>query len=360
MAYQVTILWLKRKEFIMRIPKHLPKGGTIGFVAPSFGCNIEPYKSGFESAVKTFSDMGYKTDIGPNCFEGAGIGISNTPEKCGDEINEYLGGLKTDAIISCGGGELMCEVLDYIDFDKIKKAEPTWYMGFSDNTNLTFLLPTICDTAAIYAPCAPAFGMKKWHKSLYDAFNILTGETDEISGYDMWEKESLKTEENPLEPYNVTEKRELKIFSHNEKEKSGEVTIDGRLIGGCLDCLRNLTGTIYDRVCDFNEKYKDDGIIWFLESCELNNMDMRRAIWQLEHAGWFEYVKGFLIGRPLYFGHDDFGLDQYHAIYDILEEFDVPVIMDLDIGHLPPMMPMVSGAKAHVEVKGNDIRIKYK
>ena len=89
-------------------------------------------------------------------------------------------------------------------------------------------------------------------------------------------------------------------------------------------------------------------------------MDMRRAIWQLEHAGWFEYVKGFLIGRPLYFGHDDFGLNQYNAIYDILEEFDVPVIMDLDIGHLPPMMPMVSGAKAHVEVKGNDIRIKYK
>lgn len=37
----------------MRIPKFLKDGGTIGFVAPSFGCNIEPYKSGFINAQKS-------------------------------------------------------------------------------------------------------------------------------------------------------------------------------------------------------------------------------------------------------------------------------------------------------------------
>ena len=29
----------------MKYGKFLPENGTIGFVAPSFGCNIEPYKS---------------------------------------------------------------------------------------------------------------------------------------------------------------------------------------------------------------------------------------------------------------------------------------------------------------------------
>ena len=350
---------INRKDYFMKIPRYLKKGGTIGFVAPSFGCNIEPYKSGFDSALKKFSELGYNTDIGPNCYEGCGIGISNTPEKCGEEINKYFCDGKVDTIISCGGGELMCEVLDYIDFDKIKNARPTWYMGFSDNTNLTFLLPTLCDIAAIYAPCAPAFGMSTWHQSIHDAYHILTGEIDEKHGYDMWEKESLKTEENPLVPYNVTEKRELKIFSHNESEKSGNISVSGRLIGGCLDCLSVLTGTVYDKVWEFSERYKEDGIIWFIESCELNNMSMRRAMWQLEHAGWFENVKAFLIGRPMYYGNNDFGLDHYHAFYDILEGYNVPVIMDLDIGHLPPMMPMISGAKANIEVKDNDIRIKY-
>ena len=53
----------------------------------------------------------------------------------------------------------MCETLDYVDFEKIMQAKPKWYMGFSDNTNFTFLLTTICDVASIYAPCAASFGL---------------------------------------------------------------------------------------------------------------------------------------------------------------------------------------------------------
>lgn len=43
-----------------------------------------------------------------------------------------------DVLISCGGGELMCEILPYVDFDRIKAAKPKWYLGYSDNTNFTF------------------------------------------------------------------------------------------------------------------------------------------------------------------------------------------------------------------------------
>ena len=71
-----------------------------------------------------------------------------------------------DAIISCGGGELMCEILRYVDFERIAQAKPKWFMGYSDNTNLTFLLTTLCDTAAIYGPCAASFGMKPWHAAI--------------------------------------------------------------------------------------------------------------------------------------------------------------------------------------------------
>ena len=38
----------------MRYPKNLQKGGIIGFVAPSFGCATEPYKSAFLNAQKKF------------------------------------------------------------------------------------------------------------------------------------------------------------------------------------------------------------------------------------------------------------------------------------------------------------------
>lgn len=340
----------------MRYAEFLPKHGTIGLVAPSFGCNIEPYRTAFLRAQEKWKKMGYELDLGPNCYEGRGIGISNTPPECGAELTRYYMRKENDCLISCGGGELMCEILDYVDFDLIRKAPPKWYMGYSDNTNMTFLLATLCDTASIYGPCAPAFGMEPWHESLHDAFDILTGKKLCVSGYPLWEKESLKSEENPTAPYHVTEKRILKVYP----EDIPQVSFEGRLLGGCMDCLVNLLGTKYDRTAEFAEKYKEDGIIWFLESCDLNVFDIRRAMWQMEHAGWFEHVKGFLIGRPLCFGQEMMGLNAYQAVLETAARKKVPVVMDVDLGHLPPMMPLVVGSMGKVTVEGNEIEIQMR
>ena len=348
----------------MRYPKSLQNRETIGFVAPSFGCAIEPYHTAFENAQKKFQNMGYGLDLGPNCYASFGIGISNTPEECGKELTESYIGKKNQAMISCGGGELMCEILDYVDFDRIKAAEPKWYMGYSDNTNFTFLLTTICDVASIYGPCAATFGMEPWHASVRDAFSLMTGEKNTVRGYDGWEKDSLKDAEHPLVPYNITEKRVLKVYDPVEKKvtegNENCATISGRLVGGCLDCLDMLVGTKFDKVPEFNERYKEEGILWFLEACDLNVMSIRRALWQLEHSGWFQYVKGFLIGRPLCFGQEMMGLDHYTAVTGILGKYNVPIIMDADVGHFAPMMPLICGSHADITVEGNEIQIRMK
>ena len=123
--------------------------------------------------------------------------------------------------------------------------------------------------------------------------------------------------------------------------------------------LTTFLGTRFDRVKEFSERYADDGIIWFIESCDLNVMGIRRALWQMKEAGWFSHVKGFLIGRPYHFDEPMMGLDRYEAVMGILREYEVPVIMDIDLGHLPPMMPFVEGAMAEVKAKGNSIKISY-
>ena len=336
----------------MKYGKFLQKKGRIGLIAPSFGCNIEPYKSGLKQAMLNFEKEGYEVDRGPNIFEGKGIGISNSPEACAREFMDYYCSPDNDVIISCGGGELMCEILPYIDFEQVKNASPKWFMGYSDNANLTFLLATIADTASIYGPCAPTFGMEKSHPALKDAFGLLTGAVRTVSNYDGWELESLKTEENPLCPYNITEPFCCRRYPDRP------MTFSGRLLGGCLDIMSNLRGTRYDHVREFNERYKEDGVIWFLESCDLNVLDIRRALWSLREAGWFDEARGFLIGRPYHYGEELMGLDQYRAVTDILGDLDLPVIMDLDIGHLPPMMPLVSGSRAKVHSEANEIRIE--
>ena len=340
----------------MRYPEFLQADGRIGFIAPSFGAATEPYRTLFVHALEGFEAKGYRTVLGPNCFEDKGLGKSNTPEACGQEINDFFLEDMSDVIISCGGGETMCEDLPFVDFKGIAQAKPKWYLGYSDNTNLTFTLPTMCDTAAIYAPCASSFGMEPWHPSIWDTFDLLCGKTKEVHSYDTWEKESDKTE-NPLAPYHTTEPFAMRIASPDGTDRAA---FSGRLIGGCLDCLSVICGTEFDHAAEFAERYAEDGIIWFLEACELNPMAIRRILWQLSHAGWFRHVKGFLIGRPMMIDADGMGLDRFSAVTGVLEEYGVPILMDLDIGHLPPMMPLISGACADVRAENRALTIAYR
>ncbi len=360
----------------MRYPDFLKENGTIHFIAPSFGCATEPYISMFDSALNKFTRLGYKYILGPNSRLANGIGISNSPDLCGKELNEAYVDENSDVIISCGGGELMCEVVPYMDFDLIRNSRPKWYMGYSDNTNFTFLSVTIADTAAIYAPCASSFGMEPWHSSINDALDLVTGKNLTVHGNDMWEYEDIlsendseeiaEVEENPLAPYKLNRKTEYRYFipaggasSELIPANDGNVELEGRLLGGCLDCLENLIGTAYDNVGEFADRYKDDGIIWFLEACDLNVMSIRRTLWHMKNAGWFKNLKGFLIGRPLHFGEEMMGLDQYNAVTGILSEYGVPILMDLDIGHLPPMMPLITGAYVHITASENKIEIEH-
>ena len=43
----------------MRYPHFLACNGNIGFVAPSFGCATEPYKTAFGMTIKRFEKEGY-------------------------------------------------------------------------------------------------------------------------------------------------------------------------------------------------------------------------------------------------------------------------------------------------------------
>jgi len=340
----------------MRYPDFLKEKGTVGIIAPSFGCVRDEDRIQMDSAIEFFKGRGYSIVEGPNCRVAEGIGKSNKPEKCGEEINDFFLHDKSDVIISCGGGELMCEDLPFVDFEGIKKARAKWYMGYSDNTNLTFLLPTLCDTAAIYGPGIKPFGMRPFHPAIEDAFGLLKGEKLSFKNYDGWESRWREWPEGVtpdyLAPYNID------TPYHQTIVDGDEASFSGRLIGGCTDCLVNLCGTRFDRVSEFCEKYKEDGIIWFFESCDLNPYSVRRAFWQLENSGWFKYVKGFLIGRALHYRDDFDGFTCSDAALGILSKYNVPIIMDVDIGHLSPRIPIVSGALAEVCASGNDLTIK--
>lgn len=335
----------------MRYPENINNKATLGFVAPSYGLAIEPYKSLFKNALKNLRSLGFKFDIGPNVYCGKGIGISNKPDKCAEELMNYYMSDKNDCLISVGGGELMCTILEYMDFDKIRESRPKWFMGFSDNTNFTFLLTTLCDVAGIYGCNAPSFGMNGWHESINDSLDLLCGIKNTVCGYGVYET-PREDDSDYLAPYNLTEKTRL------YKYPKGDIYMEGRIIGGCLDCLVNMCGTKFDRVSDFLERYKDDGFIWYFDSCDLGIMSNVRAMWQLKNAGWFKYVKGFIFGRPKGCMNDVDTINHREAFMMMIRDLNVPVIMDADLGHINPSMPIINGSYATVKAKGNKMSIK--
>ena len=51
-------------------------------------------------------------------------------------------------------------------------------------------------------------------------------------------------------------------------------------------------------------------------------------------------------------------LDKYGAVLEVAGKYNVPVLMDVDLGHLPPMMPVVVGAMAQMRYKANHLEVE--
>lgn len=139
-------------------------------------------------------------------------------------------------------------------------------------------------------------------------------------------------------PYNLTDKVEWKNILGGSK-----ITMQGRSIGGCLDCIMSYIGTKYDNVKNYINSHKEDGIIWFLESFELGTATLLRTLWQMKNAGYFENCNGIIFGRPL-FVREDYEVSFNETVKDFFRDFNIPVICDADIGHKSPQLAIVNGA----------------
>ena len=332
----------------MRKPEYLRPGDAIALVAPSFGCVTEPYMTRLRVSIHNLKKWGYEVIEGPNIWRADGVACSAPSPGRAEEILKAWGS-EAKLLLSVGGGETMNEMLSYLDFDALAQMGPKWYMGFSDNTNLTFLLPTLADTMAIYGPCAGAFFAKKPRYSELDALDILRGKTH-FEGYPKWSI-SRSNPDHPLWGYRMSQPKIIVPHQYS-------TPFEGVLIGGCLDCLANLCGTRFDRAKEFAAAHPE-GVVWFLEACDLNALSIRRAYWELREAGWFDNVKGFLIGRAMSGREEILGVDRFNAAIDMLGDLGAPILMDVDLGHLGPSMPIISGAHARVALEKGNLIIDY-
>ena len=326
----------------MIYPKFIKENDTIGIPSPSAGANNIEKRNKMLNAKKNLESLNYKLILSDNLFK-CEKGRSASALDRAKEINNMLINKNIDMLLCAAGGDFLIEILPYIDF-KLIKDNPKLIAGFSDPTGLLYPITTKYDIATIYGHNFSSLGMEKYHQSEKDFLEIIKGNLIKQQSYDLYES-NYQEKITGLEYYNLTEK----VYWHTLDDK--EVSVKGRIIGGCLDIISELSGTKYDGIKEFNEKYQSDGIIWYFDNCELSMEETIRTLWRLFELDYFKYTKCIIFGR--------FGLNTTYYNYDVktcledsvISKLNIPIIYDTDISHKSPCMTIINGSITTINVK---------
>lgn len=341
----------------MIYPDWIKSGDKLGVTAVSDGVSDEFDRKRFENGKKKLGEKGIDVLFTDNVFKVEKYGKSSSGQVRWQQYKELLKNKDVKCIISAKGGNFLNEMMEYTDFDEIR-ANPKWFQGYSDNTWLVNTITTKCDIATVYGNNFGDFGMDSWHSSVKSNYDILAGKCNEQESFDMYQ-DGFGERVTGLEGYKDEKKSVWKCVLPGESEvTTGRTSMQGRLLGGCLDVLMSIHGTKYDSVVDFAQKYKDDGIIWYMETFASDSENLMMNLWKLKESGWFRYAKGIVFGRPLFFTSGLFESYEETVLY-ITKELGVPVIFDSDIGHKGPRMTIINGALGKVGCCNGKGYIKY-
>lgn len=324
----------------IRFPRPLRPGDRIGVTSPSAGASGDA-ATRIDFCVEWLRGRGYDVVVG-ECMDGTGL-TSAPAERRAAELTEMLADPDIHCVVPPWGGETAIDLVDLIDYDVLAEAEPTWLVGFSDLSTVLVPITTRLGWATIHGdnladtPYAVPDGLLHWLDLASGSGPFVQRDSGVIT--DWWH-----FSEDP----HATEWKHVGS-GRWEVEGGGGLDVSGRLIGGCIETIAHLAGTPYGDVRGWAEAL-DGPTIVYVEACEEDAVNICRYLHACRLAGWFDRAAAVLVGRTSAPDHAD--LTQRGAVLDGLGRLDVPIVWDLEIGHVPPHLPLVNGAMARVVVDG--------
>lgn len=318
----------------------IEKGATIGVTAPSSGVPSESHELLF-SSFESMKKKGFNVIYGETPWT-QDKARSASAKKRADEFNQMMLNEDVQLLIPPWGGELLIEILEYIDFENIQNK---WVLGYSDISLLLLAITLKTGIATAHGTNLVDLRGKYSDETTAMWQSVLStkkGESTLQYSSEKYQKE-WQFDKPTAYIYHLTEQTYWKSTTNNK------VKIQGRLLGGCIDTIRHLVGTPYGDVKKFKKNYiKGDSVIWFLENVELSTTDLRRSLVQMKLSGWFENCTGIMFGRSA--GNMPVTNYTIEDVYkELSDELQIPIIYDIDCGHLPPQITFVNGAYAEVE-----------
>ena len=289
----------------MVYPDKIKEGATIGLVSTSSPITAERE----EQCVKAIEEMGFKVKKAPNITASKGGYMAGEESLRGEILNSMFADKDVDAIFCIRGGDGANRIIDYLDLDVIRDNRKP-FVGYSDVSSLHLLFNQKCDMVTFHGPMVSS--------NLVDAFDEETARAlfDALSG------EGDYVFRNPPDiPVRVM--------------KEGRAT--GPLTGGNLSLLSAAMGTPYEMDAR--------GKIIFIEEVAEPVTKIEKWCYQLRNAGKFRDCRGVLLGQLTDISNEL--MPEYTAldcIGEILADYDIPVMYDLQSGHGRPMITLPFGA----------------
>lgn len=327
----------------IRFPAPLRPSDTIAVTSPSSGV-ADAERARMDVAVSLLQDRGFTVVIG-NCMDGSSH-ISAPASERAAELTDFLTDPVVRAVIPPWGGSMAIELLPLIDWEAIRNAEPTWFIGFSDISTLITPTTVLTGMATMHGnnlmdtPYETPDGLLNW----LDITALETGSSFAQTPPGRYRNESF--DDYVTDP-DVSTMTLDTAGSWVRLDQPGEdVEVSGRFIGGCIDTLCNLDGTAYTDLNSFAEQYAPEGLIIYIEASDKDAVIICRYLHGMRLAGFFDRANAVLVGRTR--APDTEYMTQKDAVLDALGSLDVPIIADVECGHVQPFMPIINGALGHL------------
>jgi muramoyltetrapeptide carboxypeptidase len=325
----------------LRFPRPLRPGDRIGVTSPSAGASGAA-AARIDFCVDWLRDRGYDVEVG-ECMDGTGL-TSAPAEQRAAELTRMLADPEIACVVPPWGGETAIDLVDLLDWDALAAAEPTWLVGYSDLSTVMLPLTTRLGWATLHGdnladtPYVVPDGLLHW-------LDVAAGDGPFVQRDSGLVADWVRFEQDPhATQWTQVGEGRWEVWG------DGAVDVTGRLIGGCTETIGHLAGTPYGDVRGWAESLGGPTIV-FVEACEEDAVSICRYLHSMRLAGWFDRACAVLVGRTR--APDHAQLTQREAVADALGRLDLPVVVDLEIGHVPPHLPLVNGALARVVVDGD-------
>jgi len=295
-------------------PKRLPKGATLGLIAPASPIYLQ---SDFEFMIKALTDLGYKLVLGDHVKDRNGY-LAGSDEDRAADLHKMFINPNIDGILCIRGGYGSNRILDLIDFEVIKN-NPKPFIGFSDITSLHLAIFKNTGLITFHGPV----GKSQWNNFTVNSWN---------SVLHLAEAPSYTIPEDQTDAFVI---------------KSGSA--EGTLLGGNLTVLTSLLGSNY--LPDF------DGAILFLEDIGEDIYRIDRMLSQLKLNGILNKINGFVFGKCTDCSESSNSLTLKQVLDDYILPLNIPAFYGAMISHEEQNLTIPVGLPASIDADLKTINI---